>query len=415
MTQAPSSPSRRRFIAGGACCGLTAALAQFRRGDPAVLPLPPWPQDVQALWQRVWTGLDPAEVADLHVHLLGDGAPGPDDDRGAWIHPRTLQPWVFGDWVRRLAIEGASGVSGRPDLSAAYLERLAQCWAAFPAGARPLLLAFDAAFDDAGRLDADHTMFRTGNAYAAQAAATRGWGWIASVHPARADAIERLQAAHAAGALAVKWLPSAMNIDPASPRHRRYYAELARLGLPLLTHAGEEMAVTGAGAHELVNPLLLRRPLGEGVRVIVAHGATLGEALDLDHPRRPRVPAFALFSRLMDERAHAGLVHGDISAVTQINRSTADLRRLLEREDWHARLLHGSDYPLPGLGWLTSVRRLATAGLLDAADVAPLQALQGLNPLAFDFALKRCLRWQGRRFADGVFAFRSRLRAPAPR
>jgi mannonate dehydratase len=113
----------------------------------------------------------------------------------------------------------------------------------------------------------------------------------------------------------------------------------------------------------------------------------------------------------MDEPRHAGLLHGDISAVTQINRASADLRRLLEREDWHGRLMYGSDYPLPGLGWLTSVRWLASAGLLDATDVAPLQALQSLNPLAFDFALKRRLRWQGRRFADGVFAFMPRLRA----
>jgi hypothetical protein len=50
------------------------------------------------------------------------------------------------------------------------------------------------------------------------------------------------------------------------------------------------------------------------------------------------------------------------------------------------------------------------AGLLEAADVAPLQALQPLNPLAFDFALKRCLRWRGRGFDDGVFAVRRRLR-----
>lgn len=401
-------------MAAGACCGLGAALASFSRPAEALPPALPWPSEVQALWRRVWTGLEPRDVADLHVHLLGDGGAGPDDDRGAWIHPRSRQPWVFGDWVRRLAIEGASGVSGRDDLSAAYLERLAQWWSAFPSGASPLLLAFDAACDGAGRVEPDHTMFRTGNAYAAQAAATRGWGWIASVHPARRDAVERLRAAHAAGASAVKWLPSAMNIDPASPRHRRYYAELVRLGLPLLSHAGEEMAVTGANAHELVNPLLLRHPLGEGVRVIVAHCATLGEAVDLDHPLRPRVPAFALFARLMDEPRHAGLLHGDISAVTQINRASADLRRLLEREDWHGRLMYGSDYPLPGLGWLTSVRRLASAGLLDTTDVAPLQALQSLNPLAFDFALKRCLSWRGRRFADGVFAFMPRLRESAP-
>jgi len=403
--------SRRRFLAAGACCGATAALGLFR-SPPAEAAVPsPWPAAVQALWQRVWQGLPPEAVRDLHVHLLGDGAAGPDEDQGAWIHPRTLKPWVFGDWVRRQAIARAAGVHDQPTrLSAAYVERIADLWAPFPAGARPLLLAFDAALTAQGRVDTDHTMFRTGNGYAAQVASARGWGWIASVHPARADALERLQQAATMGAQAVKWLPSAMRIDPSAPQHRRFYAELVRLNLPLLTHAGEEKAVTGANAHDLVNPLLLRRPLDEGVRVIVAHCATLGEAADLDAPGRPQVPAFRLFARLMDDPRYGSRLCGDLSAVAQVNRDPAHLRELLARRDWHDRLFHGSDYPLPGLAWLTSVRRLVGEGLLDAADEPPLEALQRLNPLAFDFALKRCLRWQGGGFASGVFAGAERLR-----
>ena len=31
---------------------------------------------------------------------------------------------------------------------------------------------------------------------------------------------------------------------------------------------------------------------------------------------------------------------------------------MLKRSDWHARLLHGSDYPLPGLGPLYSLAAL---------------------------------------------------------
>jgi hypothetical protein len=55
------------------------------------------------------------------------------------------------------------------------------------------------------------------------------------------------------------------------------------------------------------------------------------------------------------------------------------------------------------------VSRLADAGLLDAPDVAPLKALQQLNPLAFDFALKRSLRWQGARWPAGTFETLRRL------
>ncbi len=399
-------------MAGGAAfCGLGVALGLFQLPQALAAVTPPahWPEGVHDLWRRVWDGVAPERVADVHVHLLGHTADAP-HDAGAWIHPRTLNPLAFGDWVRRVAIEHASGVAGRrAELSAVYLQRLQALWADFPAGAHPLLLAFDAAIDRQGQWNADHTMFCTGNGYAQQAAAQQRWGWIASVHPDRADAVERLQAAHAAGAKAVKWLPSAMGIDPAAPRHRRFYRALAALGLPLLTHAGEEKAVTGANAHDWVNPLLLRHALGEGVRVIVAHCATLGQAQDLDHPQRIAVPAFDLFARLMDDPVFGLQVHGDVSAVTQINRKPEHLRALLQRRDWHARLLYGSDYPLPALPWLTSVSRLADAGLLDPLDVAPLKALQQLNPLAFDFALKRSLLWQGVRWPVRVFETRRLL------
>ena len=396
--------ARRRFLGNAACCGLGIALGLFDSPSSAAPAAEPWPADVQALWQRSWQGVDATAMADVHVHLLGHTAAGPDQDDGAWIHPRTLNPLALGDWVRRLAIEHASGVSGRrAELSAVYLDRLAALWSAFPAGAQPMLLAFDAAVDGQGAVDAGRTMFRTGNGYAQRAATQRGWGWIASIHPGRPDAVDLLQAAAAQGARAVKWLPSAMGIDPSERRHGRFHAEMARLGLPLLSHAGEEKAVTGANAHEAVNPLLLRHPAGEGVRVIVAHCATLGQAQDLDHPGRGRVPAFELFARLMDDASLGSRFHGDISAITQVNRSTADVQALLQRTDWHGRLLYGSDYPLPGLAWLTSVPRLADAGLLAADDVMPLKRLQSLNPLAFDFVLKRCLQWQGRGFAPGVF------------
>jgi mannonate dehydratase len=412
-----AAASRRRVITGAACCGLGAALGLFGLPQAVAAPAPPshWPAAVGALWQRAWQGLSPSQVADVHVHLLGHAGTAPEDDDGAWIHPRTRSPLALGDWVRRIAIEHASGVAGRREqLSAAYLDRLRSLWRDFPAGARPLLLAFDAVFDAQGQLDADHTMFRTGNGYAHEAARREGWGWIASVHPDRPDALDRLQRVQAAGALAVKWLPSAMGIDPSARRHRRFYREMARLDLPLLSHAGEEKAVTGANAHECVNPLLLRHPLDEGVRVIVAHCATLGQARDLDHPLRPAVPAFELFGRLMDDPALGPRVHGDLSALTQVNRSVDDLRTLLSRTDWHGRLLYGSDYPLPALPWLTSVTRLADAGLLAPADVAPLQALQRLNPLAFDFALKRSLQWQGVRLPASAFATLKVLQPPQP-
>src|SRR4030095_5363702 len=74
------------------------------------------------------------------------------------------------------------------------------------------------------------------------------FGWVASIHPYRDDALARLEQAIAQGALAVKWLPSAMNIDLRDPRCVPFYARLQRARLPLIVHVGEEKAVPGARA-----------------------------------------------------------------------------------------------------------------------------------------------------------------------
>jgi uncharacterized protein len=415
---APPEPRRGILRAAAAlCCGVTAGLALFRAPQALAAVQAPaaWPGDVQALWQLAWAGVRAEAVADVHLHLLGHTADAPASD-AAWIHPRTARPWALGEWVRRQVIERASGVAGQGErLSQAYLERLETLWQPFPAGARPVLLAFDAAVTPDGREDLDRSMFVTGNRYAQRVAHDRNWGWIASIHPDRPDAIDRLHAAQAAGARGVKWLPSAQGIDPAAPRHARFYRELAALGLPLLSHAGEEVAVPGARRYEWINPLLLRAPLSHGVKVIVAHCASLGEAADLDAPGQPLVPAFDLFARLMDDPTHGARVRGDLSAITQVNRRPEVLRQVLARTDWHARLLWGSDYPLPAIDWLTSAPRLARHGLLDAAVAEPLERLQALNPLAFDFTLKRLLAADGVRLPASVFEVGAAWPAGGPR
>jgi mannonate dehydratase len=233
------------------------------------------------------------------------------------------------------------------------------------------------------------------------------------VHPYRPDAIERLAAAATQGAVAVKWLPSAMNIDPASSRCDAFYAKLAALDLPLVIHCGEEVAAPGARQHAFNNPLRVRRPLAAGVRVIVAHAATLGEARDTDRLRAgqpadeaPKIASFALFTRLMNEPQWQKLLFADISAVFQRNRTLEVQRELIVRRDWHPRLLHGSDYPLPGIGLVYRLERFVDAGWLDAADAALLDRLRPHNPLLFEFVLKRSLSVDGVSLSREVFETR---------
>jgi mannonate dehydratase len=182
---------------------------------------------------------------------------------------------------------------------------------------------------------------------------------------------------------------------------------MAALRLPLLSHAGRELAVSAGEAQERGNPLRLRRALDAGVRVVVAHCASLGAGRDLDRgTAAPLVPNFLLFARLMDAPAHAGRVFGDLSAITQGNRIDV-LVTLLERPGWHPRLLNGSDYPLPGILPLVSPDLLIERGLLTPESAPVLREIREHNALLFDFVLKRTVASNGARFGRSVFETRS--------
>jgi uncharacterized protein len=108
---------------------------------------------------------------------------------------------------------------------------------------------------------------------------------------------------------------------------------------------------------------------------------------------------------LMDDPRYVGIIAGDISAITQVNRAHV-VPTLLARRDWHARLLNGSDYPLPGVLPLISLPLLAERSLLDPDALAPLREIRDHNVLLFDFVLKRALVNHGARFARSVFETR---------
>lgn len=162
----------------------------------------------------------------------------------------------------------------------------------------------------------------------------------------------------------------------------------------------------GGNHQEYGNPLRLRGALEHGVHVVTAHCASLGQDRDLDRGTNgPWVDSIDLFERLMDDPRYYGKLFGDISAMTQTNRAH-HLKRVLQRDDWHARLLNGSDYPLPGVMPMFSMRLLVDLQLLDAAAVPILQALRTYNLLLFDFVTKRQLRLGARQFARSIFETR---------
>lgn len=394
---------KRRALLGAA--GATALMlggCEFTLRDgllnECLAGLPPELRE-HPLVRAAWQGVDAAKVWDTHCHVFGDG----DSGSRLWYNPKLDEFWRPLGYAQRALYVNASCTDnspGRTDKS--FADRLlAQC-GEMASGFHVLLFAFDWARDDAGRPMLEKSSFFVPDAYAAALAHAHPsrLQWAASIHPYDPAAIDRLDAVVAQGARAVKWLPSAMNIDPASARCDRFYAKLIELDLPLISHAGDERAVHGFGEY-LGNPLRLRRPLDAGVRVVAAHCASLGEAR-IDADQTSDKTNFEVFAQLMDEPAYRGRLFGDLSAVTQVNRMEV-LATLLDRQDWHDRLLNGSDYPLPGIVPLVSPRLLADRGLLAESAIDPLERLRNYNVLLFDFVLKRSVSHNGRGFAPSVF------------
>jgi uncharacterized protein len=186
----------------------------------------------------------------------------------------------------------------------------------------------------------------------------------------------------------------------------------------LHTHAGTEEVLTVAKLQYLNNPLLLRKPLDMGVKVMMAHCAGLGINADLDVSRFSFEENNRLFLRLMREERYEGLLFGDIAALTGVNRCGKALQTMLHHTDLHHRLVYGSAYPLPAIHSLISIDLLVRLEYIKENEQKPLEEIYKLNPLLFDFVLKRTVRDprnKNNRFAASLFKYNEVLSVSSPK
>ncbi|MFQ5560019.1 MAG: amidohydrolase family protein [Nitrospinota bacterium] len=399
--------SRRNFLkySGLGVLGLAGCK---RIPDEGILNpcLPPkdLPKDLiqHELLQAAWEGIDPTRFRDMHVHVAGVGH----GNSGVAINPAMTSIFHPLQYAQMKFFLNAGCVENKEGVDKAFVQRLFELTKHFKTGAKFMLLAFDHTYSEEGEKDYSKTAIYIPNAYAkAIAGAHPGrFEWIASIHPYRKDCVETLLWASKNGAKAIKWLPPAMGIDPSSPLCDPFYETAAKLNLPLLTHGGKERALHGAAVEAYGNPLLLKRALQHGVRVIVAHCASMGKSIDFDKGKTgPHEESFTLFARLMDDQRFEGLLSGDISAVTQSNRVDVALKDIIEKDHWHHRLFNGSDYPIPGVMPLFSLKLLIERKFISLAEGKVLSEVRKYNPLLFDFVLKRTLTVDGKKLLSGIF------------
>ena len=355
------------------------------------------------LIKRAFDDIDPWRLVDHHTHIAGIGT----NSSGAFINPK-MRTWTHPFHHLKFKVYlSAAGIADVALADTQLVDRLVNLITHISNHGKHRLLAFDKNYNSDGTPNLGKTGFYVPNDYVFELSEKFPQLFITnmSVNPYRPDALAELERCARRGARVVKWLPNAMGINPADPQCDRFYQKMKELDLILLSHGGEEKAVEADEDQKLGNPLLLRRALDHGVKVIVAHCAGLGENEDLDNVEKKRVSNFDLFMRLMNEKRYEGLVFGDISAMTQFNRAGKPLATILEREDLQERLVNGSDYPLPAINVLIRTRPLVKAGYINAAERDSLNEIYEYNPLLFDFVLKRTIRLPGteRRLPASVF------------
>jgi uncharacterized protein len=417
-SETPNNESRRDWLTS-ACIACLATGALFTSNNanalridadtnlfnPCKAPLPPQLSGHELI-KKAWDGLDANRVWDSHAHLLGVG----DGNTGCWINPKMrslLSPKLY---LQKRFFLNAACVGNESEKAKSvdrdYVARMKQIMDEFSVGAKAMLFAFDYTHNEAGEIDLAKSAFHVPNHYVAGIAKQYPdrFCFVASLHPYRQiDFDAAIKQLVADGAVAIKWLPAAMGIDPASPKCDAMYRAAKKYRLPIITHAGEERAVEGAHQQHFGNPLRLRRPLDMGVKIVIAHCASMGRDVDLDKSAGDTlVDSFTLFERLMADKKYEANLFADISAVPQTNRAPA-LTKIINRDDWVKRLVNGSDYPLPGVMPLFSVDAMVERGWLIKNEGDVIKQIREYNPILFDFVLKRTLRIDGKHLANEIF------------
>ena len=271
-------------------------------------------------------------MIDCHVHLAALRT----EDNGCYISPAMLRSPLFRflAWKHDLKTEDAARSNQK------YVESLLAELQRSKYVEKAVLLGMDGVYDANGVLDEARTEFLVGNDYVLNLAKSYPNEFLpgVSINPQRRDALEELERCTEAGAALVKVLSNSQAFDPGNRRFIPFYRKLAQRKIPLLSHVGYEIVLTGQD-QTAGDPNKLRIPLEEGVTVIAAHGCSNG------------LIAYEPYYRtLLDLVRRYANFFADVSALTLPNRFGM-LWRLQRHPEVHERLLFGTDYPLAVFHW----------------------------------------------------------------
>ncbi len=266
-------------------------------------------------------------IIDCHVHAI---AATPGHGR---VSDYLLRQWNIRllRWVMRVSSRDAQTLESQAEA------RLLETINATSGLDAVVVLALDAVYDRDGNRDEASTHFYVANDYVSELASRNPKVLFgASVHPYRKDAVAELERCVGRGTVLLKWLPVVQNFNPSDERCFPFYEALAHHRLPLLCHTGGERMLPNLNT-EVEDPMLLVPALERGVIVIAAHCGTRDRLTHRDY-----TPAFL---RLAHEHER---LYGDTAALNLPTRSYA-YDKLLSDPVVRAKLVHGSDWPVPSI------------------------------------------------------------------
>jgi len=311
---------------------------------------------------------------DCHVHVVGNGAGG----SGCWYRPRGVTRYGAPLMLRNVGL-APSALTG--DLERLYAEQMLAFVRASSLDAAVLLAQDEPHREDGTVIEGAGSFYVPNDYVLGLARAHPEFLAAVSIHPARRDALDELERCLAGGAVMLKCLPNCQNIDWNLPCYTRFLERMAAGGLLLLAHTGSERTLPVLDAR-LASPRVLTRALEIGVTCIAAHCGTGLMALDPDY-----------FDEFVAMTRRYPRLYGDNSALACCNfraRPSA-MRRLVQDEELRARILHGSDVPVP-----------VTAMLLWALGIVPWRTWRETkaipNPIERDARIKRAMG-----FDEGAF------------
>ncbi len=263
----------------------------------------------------------------MHCHAAGIGAGG----SGCFISPELEKSFKSRIYIKAFFVSWKELDKHGDGL---VIKRLSENLESSRLVNGAIVLALDGVVESSGGLDKSRTQIYVPNKFVAQETAKYPNLYFgASINPYRHDAVKRLMECKRMGALLVKWIPSIQLINPSDSSIIPFYQKMRALGLPLLTHAGNERSFKHA-RNSLGDPSLLALPLSLGVTVIAAHVATTGKVDGIPNHRR----LITMFDRYPN-------LYADISSLTQINKKSF-LYDILEHKEIFPRLIYGTDMPL---------------------------------------------------------------------